>query len=141
MLGVVAIRVCGHAVVSLCMQELVFYLSSNVVPAQLRRGACMSATLICRIQTPEHREGQRTHHSVENRSHRDPRPDEAEATRALRPMRTESKLQTPTSPTDTASHGIIRGPDSEQSNQDDVDLLYEKQRPIPHLLPGGIRAG
>lgn len=56
----------------LCMQELVFYLSSNVAPGQLGKGACMSATLICRIQTPEHREGQRTHHSVENRSHRDP---------------------------------------------------------------------
>lgn len=39
----------------------------------------------------------------------EPRPDGAEAPRALRPMRNESRLQTPTSPTDAASHGVIGG--------------------------------
>lgn len=67
----------GHTCLCLCCSKPL-HARAHVLPvlqcapAQLGRGACMSATLICRIQTPEHREGQRTHHSVENRSHRDP---------------------------------------------------------------------
>lgn len=88
----------------------------------------MSATLICRIQNTGKGKGPiillKT--GATGIPVAEPRPDGAEATRALRPMRNESKLQTPTPSTDAVSHGIIRGPDSEQSNQDGVDSLYEK---------------
>lgn len=93
--------------------------------------------LICRIQTPEHRGGQRTHHS--GRSHRNPS-GRAQAgwSRGSQGTQTNGKWVKTTDP-----HVPNRccfswshrgwGLDSEQSNQDGEDLLYRKQRPIPNL--------
>lgn len=103
---------CVRAAASLCMQELVFYLSANVPPALLGRGACMPAA--ADLQNPDSRtQGRAKDPSFwtepQESSVAEPRLDGAEAPRALRPMGNESRLQTPTSPTGAASHGVIGG--------------------------------
>ena len=111
------------------MQQLVFYLSSSVLPAQLGRGA--GRTAIAYHQNSDSKT-QGTLHSVENRRHSDPnrepggmaqRPPPEHLKSLLRPVRNESKLQSSGSLMGAVSYGISRGPASEQRGQDDMDLL------------------